>query len=321
MTISGPRLRSLLRRAEKVVGAGKYAAAESLYQEIVDEDPQAVEGWLGIAAVALDPAVKQSAADKAAELGADETAVARALAGPEGIPVAESLSPPTPDAPAPTRPASPPQPPQPKPAPPQSRTPDTAVKPAPATTTPAPAVRDDHVHDELFAPIKPEQAEYDLFCYRHPDRATSLRCYKCSRPICMECTNKTPVGYLCPDCQREAEDNFFNARPLDNLLVVVAALPLSLLAGLLITLIGGGFFFILLVLIGGGAVGSLIGRLSRRIIGNRRGRYIPYIVAVCLIIGVGIFFIPALLTLSLGALLIPGIFLFVAVPAAFYWAR
>lgn len=313
MTISGPRLRSLLRRAEKVVSAGKYAAAESLYQEIVNEDPQAVEGWLGIAAVALDPAVKQSAADKAAELGADETAVARALAGPEGIPVAESLPSPAPAAPDAAPPAvkSPPRP-------------QPAVEPSPAsprTVPPQPAVEDGHEHDDLFAPIKQTQVEYELFCYRHPDRATSLRCYKCSRPICMECTNKTPVGYLCPDCQREAEDGFFNARPIDNLLVVLAALPLSLLAGLLITLIGGGFFFILLVLIGGGAVGSLIGRLSKRIIGNRRGRYIPYIVAACLIIGVGIFYIPALLTLSLGALLIPGIFLFVAAPAAFYWAR
>ena len=70
----------------------------------------------------------------------------------------------------------------------------------------------------------------ELFCYRHPNRSTSLRCYKCNKPICSECTVKTPVGYLCPDCHREAEDAFFNDKATDYLLALLVALPLSLLA-------------------------------------------------------------------------------------------
>ncbi|MHB1066369.1 MAG: rhomboid family intramembrane serine protease [Candidatus Nanopelagicales bacterium] len=37
-------------------------------------------------------------------------------------------------------------------------------------------------------------------CYRHPDRATGIRCTRCERPICRECMIGAPVGFQCPDC-------------------------------------------------------------------------------------------------------------------------
>jgi membrane associated rhomboid family serine protease len=40
-------------------------------------------------------------------------------------------------------------------------------------------------------------------CYRHPERATGLRCSRCGQPICGECAVPAPVGQLCPD---DAED-------------------------------------------------------------------------------------------------------------------
>lgn len=39
-------------------------------------------------------------------------------------------------------------------------------------------------------------------CYRHPDRATRLRCSRCERPICAECSHDAAVGQLCPECAR-----------------------------------------------------------------------------------------------------------------------
>ena len=40
-------------------------------------------------------------------------------------------------------------------------------------------------------------------CYRHPDRATSLACSNCSRPICGACSTPGSVGQFCPECLKE----------------------------------------------------------------------------------------------------------------------
>jgi membrane associated rhomboid family serine protease len=40
-------------------------------------------------------------------------------------------------------------------------------------------------------------------CYRHPDRATYIRCQRCGRPICPECQTQAAVGVQCPECVRE----------------------------------------------------------------------------------------------------------------------
>lgn len=39
-----------------------------------------------------------------------------------------------------------------------------------------------------------------VFCYRHPDRPTRLRCSECGRPICPECSRDAVVGQKCPEC-------------------------------------------------------------------------------------------------------------------------
>jgi membrane associated rhomboid family serine protease len=40
-------------------------------------------------------------------------------------------------------------------------------------------------------------------CYRHPDRATYVRCTRCNRPICPECMRDAAVGHQCDECVRE----------------------------------------------------------------------------------------------------------------------
>lgn len=37
-------------------------------------------------------------------------------------------------------------------------------------------------------------------CYRHPDRAATISCQRCGKPICTECMVPAPVGFQCPSC-------------------------------------------------------------------------------------------------------------------------
>lgn len=313
MEISEPRLRSLLRQAERVAGAGKRAAAEQLYRQIIAEAPQAKVAWLGLADVVTMPAQKEEAYEQVLRLDpSDETALA-ALAGLRGQPASET--------------------------PPvgfegddvfnQSRdwletaTAPRRKKPAPAAAPPAPVAGPDPASvDGVVA-----EESHELACYRHPDRPTALRCYSCGQPICSRCAVKTPVGYRCPVCIREAEAVFFTARPLDYLLAAFASLPLSVMAGYLVLQLGRGFFFIFIMLFIGGAIGGLIAGVTSRVVGRRRGRYLPHVVAANVILGALIPALPYLLAAAFGnlgaltALLIPAIYAFVAASAAFYRMR
>jgi membrane associated rhomboid family serine protease len=47
-----------------------------------------------------------------------------------------------------------------------------------------------------------------LYCYRHPDEETRIKCTRCGRPICPSCMVPAPVGHHCPECVREARRAF-----------------------------------------------------------------------------------------------------------------
>lgn len=37
-------------------------------------------------------------------------------------------------------------------------------------------------------------------CYRHPDRASGVRCQRCDRAVCPDCWTPAAVGVQCPEC-------------------------------------------------------------------------------------------------------------------------
>ena len=318
-----PRIRSLMRQATRNVDAGKFAAAEEVYQQILLEAPDNETAWLGLAQITNDRDTKEKAyeqvlnSDPENEQAIDglrilrgEPLDANSLLVEENEPVADGseISGKTRDL--------------------RLNNERAGIVGAEVISQVPPIEGHDHeLQGEYGHPVQ-KDLDLELFCYRHPNRSTSLRCYKCNKPICSECTVKTPVGYLCPTCHREAEDAFFNSKPTDYLLTVLVALPLSLIAGYLVTFFSarGGFFIILIFIFAGGAVGGFIARLAKRAIGKRRGRFIPHVIAACIIIGVLFFALPLLLALFSGNIvLIPliaiGVYLFTAASSAFYWAR
>ena len=101
-----------------------------------------------------------------------------------------------------------------------------------------------------------------------------------------------------------------------------------MLAGyLMVYVFSGGFLFYLLIFFFSGAIGSFIGRLTKRAVGGRRGRYLPGLVVAMMILGVLIPALPLLLVGALGnpgalaSLIGPGIYLFVASSAAYWQMR
>lgn len=55
-------------------------------------------------------------------------------------------------------------------------------------------------------------SEVALFCYRHPDRPTGVRCSRCERPICPDCMIPASVGFHCPECMTEGRRTVRAAR-------------------------------------------------------------------------------------------------------------
>lgn len=67
-------------------------------------------------------------------------------------------------------------------------------------------------------------------CYRHPGREANVRCTRCERPVCPECMISASVGFQCPECVREGNQETrqprtrFGGRLVSNTAVVTKTL-------------------------------------------------------------------------------------------------
>jgi hypothetical protein len=248
MEMSDPRLRSLLRQAERVAASGKRAAAEALYREIVEEAPQAEAAWLGLAGVLADGAEKTAVYERILQINPHNETAQAAL----------NQKPAQPDTPA------------------ADWVKEALNKPETETAVPASVPEPQPV---ITAVPEPAADEFNLVCYRHSNRETALRCYTCGKPICTECAVKTPVGYSCPDCIRDLRKSYYTAKPLDYIITFLVALPVATMAAFLVSFVG--FFVIFLAPM----VGTFIGRVSFWAVRRRRGRYLPYLVGTTVVLG------------------------------------
>lgn len=79
-------------------------------------------------------------------------------------------------------------------------------------------------------------------CYRHPDRATYVRCTRCNRYICPDCMRDAAVGHQCAECVGEGAKNVRQARtqfggvPSNTPLVTYVLIGINLVMFLLQTM-------------------------------------------------------------------------------------
>ena len=104
-----------------------------------------------------------------------------------------------------------------------------------------------------------------LFCYRHPDRETWVRCGRCDRPICTKCAMQGPVGFRCRDCGRPVRDPMSSFTPAQ----LLGGLAVSFGGGLLAAAISArfGFFALFVAFFAGG----LIAQATTRVTGYKMG--------------------------------------------------
>lgn len=318
-----PRIRSLLRQADKVAESGKRSAAEKLYRQIIDEAPDTAEAWLGLADVLRDESETEEALERTLTLEPEnekaqyELAVLRGEISEaeenedEEEKVEESI-------------------PEVEETPSRDKAGENELQEQPheviKTTNGVLPERAEQAETARVGGLEeighsPQWVDEVLYCANHPRRETHLRCNRCGKPICSSCARPTPVGYRCPQCIREQEEVFYTATVLDYILAILIALPLSIFAGVFATRIG--FFVIFLA----AAAGSLIGNLVFRAVGRRRGRWLPQLVGACVVVGGVLPAAPYLLALFFGniglsfTLLWTAIYVVMASGAAYYQMR
>lgn len=129
-------------------------------------------------------------------------------------------------------------------------------------------------------PAEPAEPAADddgrMFCYRHPDRETWVRCGRCDRPICTRCAMQGPVGMRCRDCGKPVRDPLTAMTPRQALTGTAVAIGGGAIVAFIALEIG--FFGILIGYFGG----RFIAEMLERAIGYKRGP------AAMLVIGGGI---------------------------------
>ncbi len=99
-----------------------------------------------------------------------------------------------------------------------------------------------------------------LFCYRHPDRETWVRCGRCDRPICTKCAMQGPVGFRCRDCGRPVRDPMGSFTPAQ----LLGGFAVSGGGGLLAAAISArfGLFALFIAFFAGGIIAQAITRVT-----------------------------------------------------------
>jgi hypothetical protein len=118
-----------------------------------------------------------------------------------------------------------------------------------------------------------------LYCYRHPDRETWVRCGRCDQPICTRCAMQGPVGLRCKSCGKPSRDALasLNSRQLAIGLSVATAL------GAVVGYFGAQFGLFMIVI--GFFAGTIIAEALDRTIGIKRGPRILAIAIAGIVVG------------------------------------
>lgn len=122
----------------------------------------------------------------------------------------------------------------------------------------------------MTAPTEP------VYCLRHRQTETGLRCARCNDPICPECMVQAAVGHICPSCVTWERNPIGQVDSSRLLTAVGAGLGAAILLAIAISVLSaffGGFFGLIMWALAGFLIGQAV-----HIAANRsRARTLRYV--------------------------------------------
>ncbi len=106
-----------------------------------------------------------------------------------------------------------------------------------------------------------------VYCLRHRDRETVLRCARCGDPICPECMVQGAVAHLCPSCVTWERNPVAQVAGSRLVLAIGAGLGAGLLLAIVIgvlTQVFGGFLSIIMWAVAGYLIGMAVHTAANR---------------------------------------------------------
>lgn len=121
-----------------------------------------------------------------------------------------------------------------------------------------------------------------LRCKCRRQAVTSLRCARCSIPICPDCSIVAPAGMLCRECGSSKRSPLLQVSAPSLLLAYLVCLGVGVVGGwLLREVLPFGFF----ALWGALFYGIVIAEVALRVTGRKRGTQMEILVGVCSALG------------------------------------
>lgn len=151
-----------------------------------------------------------------------------------------------------------------------------------------------------------------IYCVRHKNSSTKLRCGKCEDPICHICIARSPVGVRCIECAPK--------KSLPTFDVPLSVLIRAMVVGLIIGALSGGiivFFvpyinnFIYMGIIV--AVGYVVSEMISIVVNRKRGRKLKLVTTGSILITWSIVSMFSVVPLSLFGIIATAVAIYIAV--------
>lgn len=292
-----PKLRTLLRQGDRAARLGKTQAAEEVYRQVVAQFPDSAEGWLKLSQVVSSEQERVTFFQRARALDPDLDATAVEVSAPVAPAASRSSSDQLEAIMSESQQWFQ-----------QATAPSYRVEKRPQE----PLEQSKKAVTQVEQPLPSDQT---FPCFYHPNRETTLRCNRCDKPICTRCAINTPVGYRCKECIKEQQSIFYSAVWYDYILALIVTIPLAALAAFIIPGVGWLTIFV------SPFAGTIVAEAVRLVTRKRRGRWLPLVVSLGIILGSA----PIIISRVWGnqffyleSLLWHGVFLVMVIGSAFY---